>query len=130
MFGRIICLFFFPKIGLMWAGYVFVKDFCHLSALFTLALFVNKIRSVVKLKVRKTPKIRKRYNQVSHLTQETTWESNKNSINIINKSQEVSPFPAGDHKAAMNRRESMRNTNDPQRKYRLERSVKIFYLRA
>ena len=34
------------------------------------------------------------------------------------KSQEVSPFPAGDHKAAMNRRESMRstrhkNTNDP-----------------
>ena len=39
-------------------------------------------------------------------------------------SQEVSPFPAGDHKAAMNRRESMRNTrhknaNDPQKKYRL-----------
>ena len=36
----------------------------------------------------------------------------------------VSPFPAGDRKAAMNRRESMRNsrhknTNDPQKKYRL-----------
>ena len=28
----------------------------------------------------------------------------KNTINITNKSQEVSPFPAGDHKAAMNRR--------------------------
>ena len=26
------------------------------------------------------------------------------------QSQEVSPFPAGDHKAAMNRRESMTNT--------------------
>ena len=48
----------------------------------------------------------------------------KNTINITNKSQEVSPFPEGDHKAAMNRRESMRNTrhkntNDPQKKYHL-----------
>ena len=34
------------------------------------------------LKVRKTAKIRKRYNQVPHLTQGTTWESNKNTINI------------------------------------------------
>ena len=34
------------------------------------------------LKVRKTAKIRKRYNQVPHLTQDTTWESNKNTINI------------------------------------------------
>ena len=33
-------------------------------------------------KVRKTAKIRKRYNQVPHLTQGTTWESNKNTINI------------------------------------------------
>ena len=69
-------------------------------------------------------KIRKRYNQVPHLTQDTTWESNRNTINIINKSQEVSPFPAGDHKATMNRRESIetqdtKNTNDPQKKYRL-----------
>ena len=32
-------------------------------------------------------KIRKRYNQVPHLTQDTTWESNKNTINITNKSQ-------------------------------------------
>ena len=34
------------------------------------------------LKVRKTAKIRKRYNQVPHLTQGTTWESNKNTLNI------------------------------------------------
>ena len=31
---------------------------------------------------------------VPQLTQDTTWESNKNTININNKSQEVSPFPA------------------------------------
>ena len=69
-------------------------------------------------------KIRNPYNQVPHLTRDTTWESNKTTINITNKSQEVSPFPAGDHKAAMNRRKSMtitrhNNTNDPQKKYRL-----------
>ena len=28
----------------------------------------------------------------------------QNHINITKKSQEVSPFPTGDHKAAMNRR--------------------------
>ena len=47
---------------------------------------------------------------IPQLTQDTTWESNKNTINITNKSQEVSPFPVGDHKAAINRRERMRNT--------------------
>ena len=75
-------------------------------------------------KVRKTAKIRKRYNQLPHLTQDTTWESIKNTINITNKSQDVCPFPASGHKAAMNRHESMRNTRhkntkDPQKKYRL-----------
>ena len=62
-------------------------------------------------KVSKKAKIRKRYNQVTHLTQDTTWKSDKNTINITNKSQEASPFAAGDHKAAMNRCESMTNTN-------------------
>ena len=56
--------------------------------------------------------------QVPHLTQDTTWESNKNTMNITNKCQGVSPFPAGDYKAAMNRRKNIRNTrykniNDP-----------------
>ena len=74
----------------------------------------------VDVKVRKTSKVRKRYNKVPHLTQDTTWESNQNTINSTNKSQEVSPFPAGEHKAAMNRHENMRNTrhkntNDPQK---------------
>ena len=50
-----------------------------------------------------------RYNQVPHLTQDTTWKSDKKQLNITNKSEEVCPFPAGDHKTAMNRRESMTN---------------------
>ena len=67
------------------------------------------VRKALKItKVRKLAKIRKRYNQVPHLTQDTTLESNNNTINITNKSQEVSPFPAGDHKAAINGRESIK----------------------
>ena len=61
-------------------------------------------------KVRKTARIRNRYNQVPHLSQDTKWESNKITINITNKSQEVSHFPSGDHKAATNRLESMTST--------------------
>ena len=59
----------------------------------------------------------------------------KPQLNITNKSQEVSPFPAGDHKAAMNRRKSMKtqdinNTNGQKKKYRLGMVSKIFYWRA
>ena len=89
----------------------------------------------LQTKVRKEVKIRKQYNQVPHLTQDTTWESNKNTISITNKSLEFSPFPAGDHKSAMNRRKGMRNTKHKTQKTKmihkrstpLERSVKIFY---
>ena len=58
----------------------------------------------------KVAKIKNRYNQVPHLTQNTTWKSDKNTIKYHKESQEVSSFPAGDHKAVMNRGESMTNT--------------------
>ena len=62
-------------------------------------------------KIRKETKIRNRYNQVPHLTQDTTWESDKNTIkHHTQESQEIRHFPAGDNKAAMNRQESMTNT--------------------
>ena len=77
--------------------------------------FVNYFL-VRSMKIRKTVKIRKRYNQVPHLTQDTTWESNKNTINITNKSQEVSLLPADDHKAATNRQESIKNTRHKKHK--------------
>ena len=61
--------------------------------------------------VGKKANIRNRYNQVPHLTQDTTWDSDKNRRNYhIHDSQEVSPFPAGDHEAAMNRQDSMTDT--------------------
>ena len=56
------------------------------------------------VKVRKTAKIRNRYNQLPHLAQDTTWESDKKTqLKISNKSQE------GDHKAAMNRCETSKH---------------------
>ena len=92
---------------------------------------VLKVLVLMTFSVRKKARIRNQYNQVPHLTQDTTWESDKSQLDITNKSQEVSPFPAGDHTAAMNRRKSMtttrdNNTNDPQKKYFLEQSVKYF----
>ena len=61
-------------------------------------------------KVRKTAMIRNRYNQAPHLFQDTKCENSKITINITNKSQEISPFPSDDHKTAMNQRESITNT--------------------
>ena len=62
------------------------------------------------IKVIKKVKIRNRYNHVPHLTQDTTWESDMNTLkHHIQQSQVISPFLAGDHKAAMNRPEGMTN---------------------
>ena len=64
-----------------------------------------------RAKVSKEEKILNRYNQVPHLTQGTTPESDKNTIKRhTQESQEVSSFSTGDHKATMNRQESMTNT--------------------
>ena len=53
---------------------------------------------------KKGAKIRNRYNQAPHLTQDTNRKVTASQLDITNKSQEVSPFPVGDHKASINRR--------------------------
>ena len=50
-------------------------------------------------KVSKGAKIRNRYNQVSYLTQDINGKVTYSQLDTTNESQEVSPFPAGDHKA-------------------------------
>ena len=55
-------------------------------------------------KVSKGAKIRDWYNQVPHLTQDTNGKVTNSQLDTTNESQEVSPFPAGDHKAHINRR--------------------------
>ena len=38
------------------------------------------------------------YNQVPHLTQDTNGKVTNSQSDTTNESQEVNPFPAGDHK--------------------------------
>ena len=63
------------------------------------------------MKVRKGAKIRNRYNQAPHLTQDTNGKSATSHQDITHESQVVSPFPAGDHKASKNRRTRKHNKN-------------------
>ena len=57
-----------------------------------------------KHKVSKGAKIRNRYNQVPHLTQDTNGKVTNSQLDTTNESQEDSPFPAVDHKSHINRR--------------------------
>ena len=59
--------------------------------------------------VRKRAKIRYQYNQAPHLTQDTNRKETMSQLDITKESQEVSPFPAGDHKASINRRARKHN---------------------
>ena len=88
-------------------------------------------------KVSKGVKIRNRYNQVPHLTQDSNGKVTNSQLDTTSESQEASPFPAGDHKAHINRRvqrlskhKTEKNIKDPQKKYRLGTISKIFYWRA
>ena len=59
------------------------------------------------MKVREKANIRNQYNEVQHLTQDPIWESDKSTRKAHEashtfKSQETSPFPTCDRKAAMN----------------------------
>ena len=56
------------------------------------------------IKVSKGAKIRNRYNQAPHLTQDTNGKVTNSKLDTTNGDQEVSPFPAGDHKAHINKR--------------------------
>ena len=89
------------------------------------------------IKVGKDAKIRNRYNQVPHLTQDTNGKVTNSQLDTTNESQDVSPFPAGGHKAHINRRAQRRsndkteqNIKDPQKKHRLGTVSKIFYWKA
>ena len=74
--------------------------------------------------VRKKAKIRNRYNQIPHLTQDIIWESDRNTRKYhIQESQKVSPFPAGDHKAARKRQGSMTITKHKYKKKIHKRST-------
>ena len=99
----------------------------HSHCLMATLNFSNRVVTVSK-----GAKIRNQYNQVPHLTQDTNGKVTNSQLDTIGDSQEGSPFPAGDHKAHINRqsqRHSKHKTKkikDPQNSTALERSVKYF----
>ena len=68
------------------------------------------------LKVSKGAKIRNRYDQVPHLTQDINGKVTKLQLNTTNESQEVSPFPAGDHKVQINRCTQRHNKHETEKR--------------
>ena len=88
--------------------------------------YVVLIFDVTLLELSKGAKLRNRYNQVPHLTQDTNGKVTNSQLYTTNESHEHSPFPASDHKAQINRRTQKHNKHkakktlkDPHKKYRL-----------
>ena len=67
------------------------------------------VKTYANIKIRRRAKIRYRYNQVPHLTQDTNVVVTNSQLDVTNERQEVSPFPAGGHKALINRRARKHN---------------------
>ena len=68
------------------------------------------------VEVSKGAKIRNWYNKVPHLAQDTNGKVTNSQLDTTNKSQEVSPFPAGDHKAHINRRAQRHSKHKTEKK--------------
>ena len=66
-------------------------------------------QSVSHIRVSKVAKIRNRYNQVPHLTQDTNEKVTNSQLDITNENQLVSPFPSGAHNASIHRRARKHN---------------------
>ena len=67
--------------------------------------------------------IRNRHNQVPHLTQDTNGKVTNSQLDTTNESQEISPFPAGDHKAKLNRRADRHNKHKTEKHKRSTKDV-------
>ena len=78
----------------------------------------TNMNDVLLLKVSKGAKISSRYNQVPHTTQHTNGKVTNSQLDTTNESQEVSPFPAGDHKAHINRHAQRHSKHKTEQKHK------------
>ena len=78
---------------------------------------------VTYTKVSKGAKISNRYNQLPHLTQDTNGKVTNSQLDTTKESQEVSPFPAGDNKADINRRAQMHSKHKTEKHERFTKEV-------
>ena len=79
---------------------------------------LEKLAESLLYKVSKGAKIRNRYNQVPHLTQDTNGKVTNSQLDTTNDSQAVNPFPAGDHKAYINRRTQRHSKHKTEQKHK------------
>ena len=84
---------------------------------------LNTNRKTITVKLSKGAKNRNRYNQVQHLTQNTNKKVTNSKLVTTNESQEVSPFPAGDHKAHINRRSQRHSKHKTEKNKRSTKEV-------
>ena len=73
--------------------------------------------------VSKGAKIRNRYYQVPHLTQDTNGKVTNSQPDTTNESQEVSHIPAGNHNAQINRRTQRHNKHRTEKHIRSTKEV-------
>ena len=84
----------------------------HVIALCTNEIYViYRLYNKLYLKVSKGAKIRNQYNQVPHLTQDTNGKVTNSQLDATYESQDLSRFPAGDHKAHINRQAKRHSKN-------------------
>ena len=74
--------------------------------------------SKMPFKVIKGAKIRNQYNQVPHMTQYTNGKVTNSQLDNVNESQEVGPFPAGNHIAQTNRRIQRHSKHKTEQKHK------------
>ena len=79
--------------------------------------FIN-IGDCIYTELCKGAKIRNRYNQVPQLTQDIYGKVTNSQYDTTNESKEVSPFPAGDHKAHINRRTQRHSNHKTEKKHK------------
>ena len=121
-------IFFYPTVTLM----IYSYNLTHV-----ILLRLSRKGYTLVVLVSKGAKIRNQYNQGPHLTQDTNGKVTNLQLDPTNESEEVSPFPASDHKAHLNRRaqrhckhKTEKSIKDPQKKYCIGTVSKIFYWRA
>ena len=70
--------------------------------------------SNIKLRVQNQESL----HQVPHLTKDTNGKVTNSRLDSTNESQEVSPFPAGDHKAHINRHAQRQSKHKTEKKHK------------
>ena len=107
----------FVTFPLVWYLIVSIPDLCTLTYFSYRFLIFAPLLTLLR-NVSKGAKIRNRYNQVPHLTQDTNGKVTNSQLDTTNESQEVSPFPAGDDKAHINRRAQRHSKHKTEQKHK------------